>query len=467
MSKITRRSLLAGTGAAAGAAALGAGLAALPAKKAEAMPKAGQPDSYFKKWENSYSGGPLNVKAKPPVLPESQQKGGYRPVTVPNGAAIPFKIVDGVKVFHLYIDKVNHAFTPGMEADMWGYNGRINSSVIEAVEGERIRIFVTNRLPVPSVVHWHGLYLPNGMDGVAGVTQPMIKPGETFRYEWTLRQHGTYMYHSHLDTMTQEAMGLTGMFIVHPRNPKPEDKVDRDFVLLMGEYKLEPGTRKVDPNEMTDFNVLTVNGKSFPGTEPMVIKTGQRVRVRIGNLSAMDHHPFHIHGYYFKVTATDGGPIPAEGQRPETSVLVAVGQTRDIEFIADAPGDWIAHCHMTHHTMTQMGHGLVNMMGMDIDGVMPKVNQAIGGGYMPMGEKGMFDMAYMNMEMPKNSKPMAGVQLQYGRGTMGGLFTMFKVRDQLDSYDDPGWYQHPKGTVASLASEAELRRNGIDPAESG
>ncbi|MGB1111159.1 MAG: multicopper oxidase family protein, partial [Gammaproteobacteria bacterium] len=398
------------------------------------------------------------VKAQPPVLPGK----GYRPVVVPNGESIPFRIVDGVKVFHLIAEPVAHEFTPGLEADMWGYNGRICGSVIEAVEGERIRIYVTNRLNVPTTVHWHGLFLPNGMDGVAGVTQPVIKPGETFKYEWTLRQFGTFMYHAHYDTMTQEGMGLTGMFIVHPRNPKPEDLVDRDFVLLMTEYKVEPGTRKVDPNEMTDFNVLTLNGRAFPGTDPLVIRQNQRVRVRIGNLSAMDHHPFHIHGYRFKVTATDGERIPASAQWPETSVLVAVGQTREIEFIADAPGDWIAHCHMTHHTMTQMGHGLTNMIGADIDGLMPKVNSVIGGGYMPMGESGMFDMAFMQMDMPENSRPMAGVPLQYGRGTMGGLFTIFKVRERLNGYDDPGWYQHPKGTVASVAPADQLAKDGID-----
>ena len=452
--KLTRRDLLTKTGALAGATLTGA---ALSPTTASASTLSGDDGIQYKRWEKSYSGGPVDVEPLEPGLPGKH----YQPVVIPNGRALPFKIVDGVKVIHMVAEPVAHEFTPGLEADMWGYNGRINSTVIEAVEGERIRIYVTNKLKVPTTVHWHGLYLPNGMDGVAGVTQPVIRPGETFKYEWTIRQFGTFMYHAHYDVMTQEAMGLTGMFIIHPRNPKPEDRVDRDFVLLMNEYRLEPGTRKVDPNEMTDFNVLTLNGRSFPGTEPLVVKQNQRVRVRIGNLSAMDHHPFHIHGYRFMITATDGERIPASAQWPETSVLVAVGQTREIEFIADAPGDWISHCHMTHHTMTQMGHGLTNMIDADVRGLMGKVNSAIGGGYMPMGELGMYDMAFMQMDMPENSVPMAGVPLQYGKGTMGGMFTMFKVREKLSSYKDPGWYKHPKGTVASRAARSDMRRDGI------
>ena len=445
----SRRTLFKALGLGAAAAA-GVGTT-LPARAESAT------RSHWKHWEDTYSGGPVDVAPLPPGEPGRD----YDPVVIPNGAALPFKVVDGVKVFHLVAEEVAHELTPGLEADMWGYNGRVNGTVIEAVEGERIRIYVTNKLQVPTSVHWHGFYLPNGMDGVAGVTQPVIQPGETFKYEWTLRQHGTFMYHAHYDTMTQEGMGLTGMFIVHPREPEPADRVDRDFVLLMNEYKIVPGTRRPDPNEMTDFNVLTLNGRAFPGTDPLVIRKGQRVRIRLGNLSAMDHHPFHIHGYRFKVTATDGERIPASAQWPETSVLVAVGQTRDVEFIADAPGDWIAHCHMTHHIMTQMGHDIPNMIGARTEGLSKMVNDLIGGGYMPMGEKGMYDMAHMKMPVPENSVPMAGVPLQYGKGTMGGLFTILKVREELAGYDDPGWYRHPAGTLAAVAPAEDLARDGI------
>ena len=384
----------------------------------------------------------------------------YTPVVVPNGKTLPFKIVDGVKVIHLIAEKVEHEFSPGLMAHCWGYNGKVNSTVIEAVEGDRIRIYVTNKLDVPTSVHWHGIYLPNGMDGVSGITQRPIAPGETFKYEWTIRQHGTFMYHSHFDTMTQEGMGLTGMFIIHPRNRTEDQKVDRDFVLLLNEYRIDPGTYRPNPNEMTDFNVLTFNGRAFPGTEPLVVRQGQRVRIRFGNLSQMDHHPIHLHGYKFKVTATDGDQIPLSAQWPETTVLVAVGQTRDAEFIADAPGDWIMHCHMTHHIMNQMGHEMPNMIGVDPGELNSKVG-ALLPGYMVMGQDGMSSMAYMSMPVPENSIPMASVSLQFSKGTMGGMFTMVKVRKNLDSYDDPGWYENPKGTVAEAASPHELHQDGI------
>ncbi len=440
-----RRDFIAGSTivAAAGVVATGAAAAETPTK--------------MKQWEKTYSGGSPNIKPKRPGLPGRD----YRPVTVPNGAALPFEISNGVKVFHLIAEEVEHEFAAGLTATCWGYNGRVNSTVIEAVEGERIRIYVSNRLKVPTSVHWHGLYLPNGMDGVAGVTQRPIPPGETFKYEWTLRQHGTFMYHSHYDTMTQEGMGLTGMIVIHPRDPGPDDQVDRDFVLISNEYRVDPGTSRPNPNEMTDFNVLTFNGRAFPGTEPLVAKTGNRVRIRIGNLSQMDHHPIHLHGYRFKITATDGEGIPASAQWPETSVLVAVGQTRDMELIADAPGDWIMHCHMTHHIMNQMGHGLPNMIGMDPSGLNQKVNSLLPA-YMTMGQGGMHDMAYMNMPVPENSIPMRGVDLQFGRGTMGGMFTVLKVRDQLEDFSDPGWYSNPPGTVAETATPEELKKDGIN-----
>lgn len=320
---------------------------------------------------------------------------------------------------------------------------------------------MTNKLIAPTTVHWHGLYLPNGMDGVSGVTQPPIPPGKTFKYEWTLRQSGTFMYHSHHDAMTQEAMGLIGPFVIHPRNPAPDYRVDRDFVLMSSEWAIPAGAKRPNPNAMDGFNMLTFNGKAFPGTDPLVVKTGQRVRIRLCNLSAMDHHPIHLHGYKFKVTATDGERIPASAQWPETTVLVAVGQTRDIELVADAPGDWLMHCHMTHHVMNQMGHGFPNMVGMKT-GDLDKRIQPLLPGYMTMGDKGMGGMGEMGMKVPKNSIPMVGKQAQYGYTGMGGMFTLLKVRDELKSYKDPGWYKHPKGTMASLASAAELKRDGID-----
>jgi hypothetical protein len=215
---------------------------------------------------------------------------------------------------------------------------------------------------------------------------------------------------------------------------------------------------------MTDFNILTINGKVFPSTAPLVCRTGDRVRLRLGNLGAMDHHPMHIHGHHFRITATDGEDIPLSAQWPETTALVAVGQTRNIEFIADAPGDWAFHCHMTHHVMNQMGHEFPNMVGMNPKGLEEKIRPLLPS-YMTMGQTGM-DMGKMAevMPYPPNTISMKGATGPFGDYlSMGGLFTILKVRDQLKSYDeDPGWYQHPAGTVALKATDADIARDGID-----
>lgn len=384
---------------------------------------------------------------------------GYRPVVVPNGTTLPWAMVDGVKVGHLVAETFRHEITPGLVIDAWGYNGRTPGPVIEAVEGDRVRLYVTNRLPEPTTVHWHGILLPNGMDGVAGLTQKPIPPGRTFKYEFTLRQSGTLMYHPHFDEMLQMGMGMMGMFVIHPREATTP-AVDRDFVIMLSEWAVPVGARKPDTTVMNDFNVLTMNSRAFPGTAPLVAKLGERVRIRLGNLSATDHHPIHIHGFQFRVTATDGGRIAEAGQWPEATVLVPVGTTRDIEFVADQPGDWAFHCHMLHHVMNQMGHGLPNMLGVDrtrVDrGVQPVLPE-----YMTMGEHGMGAMTDMRMPVPKNSIPMQGGKGPFSSIDMGGMFTIIKVREGLTSYDDPGWFDHPAGTVATQATAEEMRADGI------
>ena len=383
----------------------------------------------------------------------------YTPVVVPNGSTLPWKLVGGVKVYHLVAEPVVREFAPGLVVDCWGYNGHTPGPVIEAVEGDRVRIYVTNRLPEPTSVHWHGVFLPNGMDGVSGLNQKPIPVGQTFKYEFTLRQSGTFMYHSHYDEMVQMGLGLMGMLVIHPRSPQGP-RVERDFSIMLSEWAIKPGTRKPDTTVMTDFNVLTMNGKAFPGTEPLVARLGERVRIRLGNLGATDHHPIHIHGYAFKITATDGGRIPESGQWPETTVLVSVGTTRDIEFVADAPGDWAFHCHMTHHVMNQMGHDLPNMLGVRPGKLDDQVRQLLPE-YMTMGQTGMGEMGEMGMRVPRNSIPMVGGPGPFSYIDMGGMFTIVKVREGITSYEDPGWYEHPAGTVAIEATPAELRADGL------
>lgn len=385
---------------------------------------------------------------------------GYKPVLTPNGEALPWKIVDGVKVFHLVAEPVTHQFAPGLEADCWGYNGRVHGPTIEAIEGDRVRIYVTNKLPEPTTIHWHGMFLPNGMDGVGGLTQKVIQPFETFKYEFTLRQHGTFMYHPHHDEMTQMALGMVGLFVVHPREPKPP--VDHDFAIMLSEWRIDVGTRRPNPNEMTDFNVLTMNARCFPGTAPLLVKRNSRVRIRIGNLSAMSHHAIHLHGHRFFVTATDGGEISEAAHWPETTVLVGVAQTRTIEFVADAAGDWPLHCHMTHHGMNQMGHQFGNYIGINTTDLGRTIRKLVPG-YMVMGAGGTGDMGEMGMPVPKNSLPMAGTNGQFGYITMGGMFTVLKVRDEIPPDNaDPGWYKNPPGTVAEVARDEDLKHDGIN-----
>jgi hypothetical protein len=227
----------------------------------------------------------------------------------------------------------------------------------------------------------------------------------------------------------------------------------------LSEWKLDVGARRPDPNEMSDFNVLTFNAVIAPATQPILARTGERVRIRIGNLSAMDHHPIHLHGHSFLVVETDGGVIPEAGRWPEVSVLVPVGSTRTIEFVADAPGDWSLHCHMTHHVMTQMGHGIPNLIGVDPSVFDDKLAAAVP----EFDGVGMAMDGEVDDSVPANSLPMVGARGPFGYITMSGMFTVLKVRDRLEGAEDPGWYTRPAGTVAEPASPEQLRADGIDP----
>lgn len=369
----------------------------------------------------------------------------YVPVVTPNGKSLEWKMESGVKVFHLIAEPVVRQFAPGLSVNCWGYNGQTPGPTIEAVEGDRVRILVTNKLPEPTTVHWHGILLPNGMDGVTGLNQPPIPTGETFIYEFTLRQAGTHMYHSHFDEMTQIGMGMMGFFIIHPKNGKEEEKVDRDFCIMLHEWFIPIGAATPDPIVMLDFNYFTFNSTVWPGTEPLVVKRGQKVRIRFGNLS-MDTHPIHLHGYEFTVTAQGARRMKSSAQYEAVTINVPVGDTRDIEFVADAPGDWALHCHKSHHVMNGMEHAIPNFIGVEFGEIEKKIQKLLPG-YMAMGQAGMGEMAEMQMQRPPNFLPF-GASGQFGKIEMGGMFTVLKVRDGITNYNDPGWYQNPPGTVA-------------------
>jgi len=379
----------------------------------------------------------------PPPPPNGRP---YQPIVTLNGWSLPWRMKDKVKEFHLVAEPVVREIAPGMKARLWGYNGQSPGPTIEAVEGDHIRIFVTNRLPEVTSVHWHGILVPSGMDGVTGLTQPPIGVGKTFMYEFVLQRAGTFMYHPHADEMTQMAMGMMGLFIVHPKDPR-QLKVDRDFGFILNAYDIEPGSATPKVNTMLDFNLWTWNSRAFPGIDPLVARTGDRVRIRIGNLT-MTNHPIHMHGPHFEVTGTDGGWVPRSARWPEVTIDIGVGQMRAVEFDAIA-GDWAIHCHKSHHTMNAMGHSVPTMIGVDQRDVAQKIARLVPD-YMVMGDKGMHDMAAMEMPLPDNTLPMMTGTGPFGSVGMGGMFSVVKVRDDIErgDYTDPGRYKHPAGTLA-------------------
>lgn len=378
---------------------------------------------------------------------------GYQPVVTPNVGSLPWKMDGDVKVFHLVAEPVRREFSPGFWVNCWGYNGSTPGPTIEAVQGDRVRILVTNRLPEATTAHWHGLILPNGMDGIAGLTQPLIEPGETFQYEFTLKQSGTFMYHPHADEMTQVAMGMMGFFIIHPKDEEP---VDHDFALFLHEWKIPSGAMTPDPFEMLDFNLFTFNSILFPSIDSLMVKQGDRVRIRLANVM-MNSHPIHLHGHEFFVTRKGAKRIADIAQDSEVTVTVSPGETRDIEFIADNLGDWALHCHKTHHTMNQMAHNLPNLVGIDKGDLEARIKKYYPNFMGLMGVDGMGEMFTMHKHPLHNRAPI-GSPGQFGPIEMGGMFTILKVRKEIQEGQDPGWYEHPVGTTAWQVELKEKER---------
>lgn len=302
-------------------------------------------------------GGPVGSATDRGKLVSGYLKPGDPPVPVvmPDLETLKWEEKDGVKEFHLVAEHVRREMLPNQFFDVWGYNGSMPGPLIEATEGDRVRIIVHNKLPEATSMHWHGLEVPIAMDGVPGLTQNPIPPGEMFTYEFDLHQTGTFFYHSH--GPMQEIIGMVGLFVIHPR-AAVEPTVDYDFGLIVQEFAIIPLSSV--PNTVSEeFNFFTINGRSGPYTTPLVVKLGSRVRLRFMNLSAMDHHPMHLHGHTFWITGTEAGRIPESAWIPSNTVLVGVGQSRDVEFIANNPGDWMLHCHILHHMMNNM----VSMVG--------------------------------------------------------------------------------------------------------
>jgi hypothetical protein len=284
------------------------------------------------------------------------EPGAYIPVNTQDVANLPFKMDGGVKVFNLVAEPVKQEILPGRVIDLWGYNGSAPGPTIQVNQGDRVRIVFDNHLPESTSIHWHGFEIPEAMDGVPGIGQKPIAPGGRFIYEFTLHQEGTYFYHSHM--AMQEMLGMLGAFIMHPKQAYTP-AVASDHVILLQEYAVLPNNTV--PNTMNmEFNWLTFNGKAGPAATPIVVRQGDRVRIRLINLG-MDHHPIHLHGFTFWVTGNEGARLPETQWMRRNTVLVGVAQAQDIEFNAIYPGSWMLHCHLPHHMMNQMSSNVGKM----------------------------------------------------------------------------------------------------------
>lgn len=271
------------------------------------------------------------------------------PVVTTDIGDLPHTTDGNTKVFHLVAEVVKQQIHPMKTIDLWGFNGSAPGPTIQVNQGDHVRVIFDNHLPEPSSIHWHGFEDTVQNDGMPGISQPPVKPGGRFVYEFDIHQEGTYFYHSHM--AMQEMAGMLGAFIMHPKEPyRPH--CDKDFLIHLQEYAVLPNNTV--PNTMNmEFNWLLFNGKAGPATTPLIVRLGDRVRIRFVNLG-MDHHPMHLHGHTFYTTGTEGGRIPESAWWPGNTVLVGVAQARNVEFIANNPGDWMIHCHLPHHMMNQM-----------------------------------------------------------------------------------------------------------------
>jgi FtsP/CotA-like multicopper oxidase with cupredoxin domain len=277
-------------------------------------------------------------------VPEATAKTGGQPLA--------FKVVNGVKVFELTASPVRWAILDNVKVTAWAYNGSVPGPMIRVTEGDRVRIVLKNELPEATSIHWHGMVVPNAMDGVTP-----IQPGASFTYEFTAPPAGSFMYHSHVNSDKQLGLGLYAPFIVDPStalraSPKtpPANKPAVDVSWMLSEWRVgaDGQTYAAMPMAGAEPNYFTINGRSYPNTQPIEVKKGQLVRVRLANVGQFTH-PMHLHGMNFKIVAYDGVPLPPAQQVVRNTVPVNPGELVDIEFVADNVGTWMFHCHVLHH----------------------------------------------------------------------------------------------------------------------
>jgi FtsP/CotA-like multicopper oxidase with cupredoxin domain len=242
----------------------------------------------------------------------------------------PTILDDGTKQWEITASVIEWETEPGVRVEAYAYNGTVPGPQLRAEVGDRIRILFHNELPVPTTIHSHGLIVPNSMDGVPVISQPAVMPGESFTYEFRLRNAGSHMYHSHFMADHQVPMGLLGAFVVTDPEATDEPASDIDYTMILNDGPLG----------------FTINGKGFPATEPIVATQGQTIRIRYMN-EGLQIHPMHLHGIPQLVIAKDGYLLP--DPHAEDTVLVAPGERIDVLVDATELGIWAFHCHILTH----------------------------------------------------------------------------------------------------------------------
>ncbi|MER9301812.1 DUF4396 domain-containing protein [Mesorhizobium sp. M0293] len=264
---------------------------------------------------------------------------------------LPFRLENGVKVFELRPSVIRWHILPNVAVDAYAYNGQIPGPRIHIRQGDKVRINVTNDLPEETTVHWHGMILPNQMDGPAEITQAPIEPGQSYSYEFTATQHGTYFYHPHAKPDRTQALGLYGALIIDPVDPADEVQADHDYLIELQEWLVRGGlTYPSMPMEGGMPNFFTINGKAYPSTDTIHMKLGETLKVRFIGTNNGFIHPMHIHGGPFEVVARDGETLSPSARFLADTINVGPGQRYDVVWKAQRPGKWLIHCHIPHHT---------------------------------------------------------------------------------------------------------------------